>query len=641
MKLKSQATKAGANKVLLGMLAFFILLPVCYIPLGMDAGLMPRVFLINGFTLLALVYISRNPNSNQVYISDGLPVLFLPVVALLSIFVASNRVESLPVIIKFTTVGISVTTLLVLLRHQRITLLQLTGAIAWSGMIATMIAILALLSFWMSKGFSLNHDQMYAVSATFGHKNLLSSYLLFTLPFQAVHLRSQQQQTLRVVFLVLCLAVIGVLQTRAVWLALLLSGFVWTWLHLYHLRYWKWVFPLLAVLGILGIVLWVANAQLPPSFAERAAVWKNTVSMINEYPILGVGAGNWQIYFPKYGLAAFYEINYTITEGLHTFQRPHNDWLWILAEYGIPAGSIYICVWICGLVFGIRQIVKGSTHMIPVVTASVAFILVSAVDFPLERMEHTFIGWLLLGVLWANQKWIPLKHISGISKWVFPIILVLMSYAFFRFQAELKLRKLYQSHLTQQWERMVQIAADIPRSLVSLDLTSIPISWYEGLAQKVLKHDEAALACFESAYMQHPYQLHVLHNLGVCLEEAGRTQEAIQYLETLNRISPTFSDGLIALAASYYNAGRLTDAYQTISAFTYDAQNPKYLNTLTAILRGVLREMAEKEQAPGFKLFLKQLELDPQTTLTYYQAATQRKQSFESFVSTFKLLSTK
>lgn len=639
MKSKPKATNAGSNMLLLG---FFTLLPVCYVPLGMDAGLMPRVILINGFALLALIYLNRSRSQQEVYVSDGLPVLFLPVVALLSMLVATNRVESLPVIVKFATVGISVTMLMVLLRYQRITLPQLTGAIAWSGMVATITAIIALISFWVLKGFSLNHEQMYAVSATFGHKNLLSSYLLFTLPFQVANVRSaQQQRVLRALLLVLCLAMIGVLQTRAVWLSLLLSGFVWAWLHCYHLRYWKWVFPMLALVGILGMVVWLSNAQLPPSFIERYAVWKNTLSMISEYPLLGVGAGNWQIYFPKYGLAAFYEINYTITEGLHTFQRPHNDWLWVLSEYGIPAGTLYICLWLSGLVLGVRQIVKGSAHMIPVVTAAVAFVLVSAMDFPLERVEHTFIGWLLLGLLWQDQKWIPLKHISAIPKWVVPITLILISYAFLRFQAELKLRKLYQAHLSKKWERMADMASQISPQLVSLDLTSIPISWYEGLAHKMLQNNTAALRCFEAAYTQHPYQLHVLHNLGVCLGEAGKSEDAIRHLETLHQISPTFSDGLIALAASYYNAGRLTESYQTISAFTYDAQNPKYLNTLTAILRGVLKNMAQKEPSPGFKLFLEQLMVDQQTILTYYQVAAQRKQSFETFVTTFKLLSTK
>jgi O-antigen ligase len=41
--------------------------------------------------------------------------------------------------------------------------------------------------------------------------------------------------------------------------------------------------------------------------------------MISEHPIAGVGAANWQIQMPKYGMQKFYEVNYTISEGLTNF----------------------------------------------------------------------------------------------------------------------------------------------------------------------------------------------------------------------------------------------------------------------------------------------------------------------------------
>ena len=62
---------------------------------------------------------------------------------------------------------------------------------------------------------------------------------------------------------------------------------------------------------------------------ERVVLWKKTVQLIAEKPVFGYGGGNWQIAFPKTGLNEIWR-----AEDLNvTFQRPHNDFLWIIFSY--------------------------------------------------------------------------------------------------------------------------------------------------------------------------------------------------------------------------------------------------------------------------------------------------------------------
>jgi len=52
-----------------------------------------------------------------------------------------------------------------------------------------------------------------------------------------------------------------------------------------------------------------------------------TIEMVKDNPVIGVGAGNWMINYPVY---------YAQYQGLEfkNWRRPHNDYIWILAEKG-------------------------------------------------------------------------------------------------------------------------------------------------------------------------------------------------------------------------------------------------------------------------------------------------------------------
>ena len=67
----------------------------------------------------------------------------------------------------------------------------------------------------------------------------------------------------------------------------------------------------------------------------RLQMWLNTLELIADYPILGVGAGGWKRVYPHYDQGAMIRQNSSPV-------RPHNDYLWIAAESGIIGFVLFI-----------------------------------------------------------------------------------------------------------------------------------------------------------------------------------------------------------------------------------------------------------------------------------------------------------
>jgi O-antigen ligase/tetratricopeptide (TPR) repeat protein len=60
----------------------------------------------------------------------------------------------------------------------------------------------------------------------------------------------------------------------------------------------------------------------------RPEIYRNTLSLIQQHPLLGVGLGNF---------AAVFGMTHQMDEGYVRFRHPESDWLWFLAEAGWPA----------------------------------------------------------------------------------------------------------------------------------------------------------------------------------------------------------------------------------------------------------------------------------------------------------------
>jgi O-Antigen ligase len=79
----------------------------------------------------------------------------------------------------------------------------------------------------------------------------------------------------------------------------------------------------------------------------RLEIWKRTLRMIGDHPVMGVGLGNFQqVFESRYNP----DVNNDGRRGVHA----HNLWLQQFAETGVPGGTAYVVLWIGALLLAFR-----------------------------------------------------------------------------------------------------------------------------------------------------------------------------------------------------------------------------------------------------------------------------------------------
>ncbi len=172
------------------------------------------------------------------------------------------------------------------------------------------------------------------ITTTYANKNLVSSILFLTFPFVIYLMRfSKQWKYFSLILSFFILLFIWILQTKAVIIGLIIFSLI---VILFKLIFKtksssnSKITKLLISLSFLvvSIITFLNKDKFPNLFSgntihTRILLWNNTTDMIKDNLVFGVGAGNWQIHFPKYGLDKFNTLE--VTSGMTTYQRPHND----------------------------------------------------------------------------------------------------------------------------------------------------------------------------------------------------------------------------------------------------------------------------------------------------------------------------
>ena len=304
-------------------------------------------------------------------------------------------------------------------------------------------------SVWTVAQFWGNLDwfpQAAAPASTFANRNFFAEYAVCALPFSVLALAQTSKPAWRhpmallVAFNLVALMTTG---TRSALLALLcitpaLVGVLWRYRS--QLAWGQWHKQSLAAVLITGMVGVLALGSLPSqhpeslgqtaltrswlraasmaektvyaegSFSYRSMMWKGTARMLVDNPGLGVGAGAWEVYIPLYqGPSADEEPDY----------YAHNEYLQLLAEYGLPIGGGVLAVLLAYLVIAARH-----TWRLPIDTAwaplrasalcsLLALLVVSLAGFPLRLAGTGMLFMLCLALLAASDRDLVLPDTLG------------------------------------------------------------------------------------------------------------------------------------------------------------------------------------------------------------------------------------
>ncbi len=469
------------------------------------------------------------------------------------------------------------------------------------------------------------------ITGTMAQRNQLSSALFLMMPFclYAMLAFRTYWKIISFVAMVPLLTIILLNQTRSVWLAIAVSGLATATIVLLLFLQEKFQVPtearvgmgrgcLLAFLALIcsvglfsclhfksnsvGSVVGRVESIISPSHSNnsiRISMWRQTYELAQNNPVCGIGAGNWKISFPSYGIEDFPDQRMFKTE---YFVRPENDYLWVLSEIGIAGFLFYLAIFVTILIY-IFKIIIGSSSLndkllsIHIFFGIIGYMVFSFFTFPKERIFHSMFLIMMMAMVTSiyhrlrpETKTVSNRFVLWLSLPCIAILIFAVIVGYYRMNAEIYTKRALAARKASNWPAVIVEIDKGYSKWAMLDPMSTPLKWYRGEANYMMNNIPEALEDFKMAYKAHPYHIHVLNNLAGSYETMGEHEKAIEYYNMALDIYPQFEDVLINLGAVYYNAGRYQDAFETLSRCNQDKENAR----LQKYLKIVKNELDKK-----------------------------------------------
>jgi tetratricopeptide (TPR) repeat protein len=306
----------------------------------------------------------------------------------------------------------------------------------------------------------------------------------------------------------------------------------------------------------------------------RLARWGNTVDLIRDHPLLGVGLDNWEYAYPPYGTSGTHARAIlrrrlpTTDQGTHITPqtepaRPHNDLLWITSEIGIIGLFIYTWLlfqaakgaWdIAGSVDPVRSLVG-----IACAASLTAFSVHGLLSFPKEQPASMLLFWTALsGLAIARQK---VDHSPiRVPKWMGPLTVVVCLLALCVGWRHLRFDGPFQRALaaaqTRNWGPAGKESAEA--------LNRGPIDHRAAFIRAKALHEQGRLAEAEAGYARaldyHPNYANTHHNLAGLLAQQNDLGRALEHFEAAGRLRPSDPSIKINHGNALIRAGRFDNA---------------------------------------------------------------------------------
>ena len=139
----------------------------------------------------------------------------------------------------------------------------------------------------------------------------------------------------------------------------------------------------------------------------RLIQYGNTARMALDYPVLGVGPGNWPVHYPRYRSPG--DPSFDADDVIPTNPWPSSDWMALLAERGLPA---FVLLLLAGgsVALGAWARTRGATRQPPslpdltIAATLLALVVVGAFDAVLLLPAPAFFVWTAVGALASTAK---------------------------------------------------------------------------------------------------------------------------------------------------------------------------------------------------------------------------------------------
>ena len=644
---------------------FFLLLPCIYSDKLVDPVLVPRQIYLTVFVFIIGLLVSYQISIKKIvgnfsflkspfFVSFALYLLFI----LISFSQAIVISESIYTFSKVLLEGSFLVFTTFLIIQKQLSIHSLVKSIIGFSVVILLIALFQCFQIYNLEDEFFKH--VNKITSTSANKNLVSSILFIGVPFLIYSTRfSKTWKIVSSLILVVTVLLFWILQTKAVIIALFFFFIVAIILlitskskEISKIKLKLFGFSIILIVLVLTIVSFQNKEKLPNLFSSntvktRILLWDNSTEMIKDHLVWGVGAGNWQINFPKYGLDKFESLD--VTTGMTNYQRPHNDFLWALSEIGIFGFVVYILLFIIILYSLFRLIYRTNESnkglYILLFSAIIGYVIIAFSDFPFERIEHQILLYSLFSIV-LGEYYLKFKANNLAVKNPLRVLFVSLFVLFIgeivvasnRYSGELHSQKIFEAHRTSNWNLLIDEVDQATNDYYQITPMTIPLNWYKGVAIFSSGNIKEAKIIFEKALKTHPYNIHVLNNLGSCNEKLGNHFLAEFYYKKAIDISPHFEEVLLNLSAVYFNSKKFDKSFETINKCSVTCKDEKYAIFLPIILQSQVDKLIQKTKNVDLKNSLIQLKSDNTKLTSLYFDSKSILISFDEYLTrTFKL----
>ena len=574
--------------------AGFLLLPLVYHPGLGDAGLLPRRFLLCVLALgfLAIwLFAERSGNGVRKRTSLDLPAALYVLLNLTSLIWALNRFSALVQAAQLLVLFLLFLGFTALFKPEH--LLNLARFSTLGGLLVSLIGIAQYL------GVQLNIPSVGLPSGTFIFRNLAASYLVGNLPLGLLALVLDPSTRRKYLWAIACTAQALFLvytRTRGAWIGFagaLFLGFV---LLLFESSLRKMLGDLFrstfrplslrltvaacAIVLLLGsfvpsrtarnaiqqfdqhkptAISAITSILTPNSDRGRLTMWRHTLHMIQDHPLLGVGLDNWEYVYPLYDQGKAGDKITWASEPV----RPHNDFLWITSELGLVGLGIYLWLLIAAWKAGLNVL---KTERPEVRLAALVFLVGlaallghSVFSFPKEEPASAALFWVHLSGLAILGKSSP----PGTNRfaWTVPALGLLVCAC----SIYLTWKQTLFDHHYHAAQTYGEAGKWLPATRrMSLALQQGPFDHRARflLARYLQRAGRSAEAetAYHLALEAHPNYAHTHHNLGGLYAARKKWPLAIASYKNALNLRPEYEGARIHLGNAYIRAGHLDSA---------------------------------------------------------------------------------
>lgn len=440
-------------------------------------------------------------------------------------------------------------------------------------------------------------------SSLFGHKNLLSSFLFLCLPFLLFRFGGLKSamKVLSIVLLLATLTILFFLNTRAVFIAIGASIFFFVlvrWSFIWNKIVRRWIFGIMTAVVILfiGFVAnYVANYEADfnanrqtSSLVERIQLWNKTGELVAENPVLGVGTGNWQYNYSKFGVNDIEKARYFNT----FFKRPHNDFLWILSENGLV--GFLLILFLLGIVgwFVLKDVFanKDQSRLI-LLAAFIGLMVIASFSFPKERMTHICLSAILMAYLLKDVPFFN-KQSSRIKPLFFYALIGIIGFNLLvgweRMLGEYHTKKSIASQANLNPDGAIENGLKAISPFYSSDPSGTPIWSYIGWGYNRKTDLTNLLEANRKAYQMSPFDYKVLSNYSYALLRVGQFGLAREILDEAYRINQNYEPVRLNFSVLEFNEQHYAKSLEwLISIPGYETKYSDNLGRIQAQLESV------------------------------------------------------